>query len=40
VLGVFGVLFSLYKHILSDTRTNMSPEHMENYIIVNGYNKI
>ncbi|KAF0717638.1 Uncharacterized protein FWK35_00033596 [Aphis craccivora] len=24
--------FSLYKHILSDRRTHMTPEHMEQYI--------
>lgn len=32
--------FSLYKHILSDRRTNMSTDNMEKYIIVNSYNKI
>lgn len=31
--------FSLYKHILSDRRTNMTPEHMEKYIIVNSFYK-
>lgn len=33
------ISFSLYKHILSDRRTNMTPEHMENYIIVNYFYK-
>jgi hypothetical protein len=33
-------LFSLYKHILSDKRTNMSTDNMEKYIIVNSYKKI
>lgn len=32
--------FSLYKHILSDKRTNMSVDNKEKYIIVNSYNKI
>lgn len=27
--------FSLYKHILSDRRTHMTPEHMEQYIVIN-----
>jgi hypothetical protein len=27
-------LFSLYKHILSDRKINMSPKHPGNYIIV------
>uniref|UniRef100_A0A2S2PVX4 DUF659 domain-containing protein n=1 Tax=Sipha flava TaxID=143950 RepID=A0A2S2PVX4_9HEMI len=31
--------FSLYKHILSDRRINMTPEHMEEYIIVNSFYK-
>lgn len=31
--------FSLYKHILSDRRINMTPEHMEKYIVVNSYYK-
>ncbi|KAL4084712.1 hypothetical protein QTP88_027634 [Uroleucon formosanum] len=31
--------FSLYKHILSDRRTNTTPEHMEKYIIVNSFYK-
>jgi hypothetical protein len=33
-------LFSLYKQILSDRRTNMSTDNMEIYIIENSYNKI
>lgn len=32
--------FSLYKHILSDRRSNMSIEHMEKYIIINSFNKL
>ncbi|KAL4085189.1 hypothetical protein QTP88_027048 [Uroleucon formosanum] len=31
--------FSLYKHILSDRRINMTPEHMKEYIIVNYFYK-
>jgi hypothetical protein len=29
--------FNLYKHILSDRRTNITPGHMEKYIIVNSF---
>jgi Protein of unknown function (DUF 659) len=32
--------FSLYKHILTDRRTNLTPDHMEQYIIVNSFHKI
>jgi len=32
--------FSLYKHILSEGRTNMTIDNMEKYIIVNSYNVI
>jgi len=32
--------FSLYKHILTDRRTNLTPEHMEQYIIVNSFHKV
>ena len=32
--------FSLYKHILTDGRTNLTPEHMEQYIIVNSFHKV
>lgn len=31
--------FSLYKHILTDRRTNLTLEHMEQYIIVNSFHK-
>jgi hypothetical protein len=32
--------FSLYKHILSGWKTNMSTDNMEKYIIINSYNNI
>jgi hypothetical protein len=31
--------FNFYKHILSDTRKNMIPKHIEKYIIVNSFYK-
>lgn len=32
--------FSLYKYILTDRRTNLTPEHMEQYIIVNSFHRV
>jgi len=32
--------FSLYKYILTDRRTSLTPEHMEQYIIVNSFHKV
>jgi len=32
--------FSLYKYILTDRRTNLTPEHMEEYIIVNSFHGV
>lgn len=40
LMTLVDVNFSTYKNILTDRRTNMTPEHMEENIIINYFQKL